>query len=264
MSGDDVSGDGMVRDDRGGRVRRDASGGHPGADGAVAPVAAPRFAVSAVIIDLDGTLLDTAADLAAAVNAMLAELGRAPLPLERVRDFVGKGAEVLVHRALTDTFDGRAGDAEFAPAMAAFLRHYQRENGLHARCYPGVVEGLDAMRAAGLRLAVVTNKPHAFTVPLLHQQGLSGYFELVVSGDSLPRKKPDPMPMLHVCACFGVPPERMLAIGDSVNDARAARAAGMRVMAVPYGYNEGLEVHALDVDAIVESLHHAASLVDCV
>lgn len=242
----------------------DDARGNARQDSADAPDSTRRFAVSAVIVDLDGTLLDTVADLAAAVNAMLADLGRTPLPLARVRDFVGKGAEVLVHRALTDTLDGRADAATFAPAMAAFLRHYQRENGLHARCYPDVVEGLEAMRGAGLRLAVVTNKPHAFTVPLLHQQGLSGFFELVVSGDSLPRKKPDPMPMLHVCERFGVPPQRMLAIGDSVNDALAARAAGMCVMAVPYGYNEGLEVQSLDVDAIVATLLHAASLVDCV
>ena len=223
-----------------------------------------RFAVSGVILDLDGTLLDTVADLAAAVNAMLADLGRPPLTLERVRNFVGKGAEVLVHRALTGAPDGRADAARFAAALESFLHHNRRENGLHAHLYAGVVDGLAAMRAAGLRLAVVTNKPHAFTVPLLAQQGLSGFFELVVSGDSLPRKKPDPMPMLHVSERFGVPPARILAIGDSINDALAARAAGMPVMAVPYGYNEGREVQSLDVDAIVESLLQAASLVDCV
>ncbi len=221
-----------------------------------------RFGAAGVIIDLDGTLLDTAADLAAAMNATLAELGRSALAVEQVARYVGKGAEVLVHRALTGRADGRAGAAQFEPAMRAFLSHYRRENGRSARLYPGVREGLEAMRDKGLRLAVVTNKPAAFTVPLLATTGIAEFFELVVSGDTVARKKPDPMPMRHVCEHFGLPPQRMVAIGDSMNDAIAARAAGIPVMAVPYGYNEGLEVQALDVDAIVATLFEASALID--
>jgi len=216
----------------------------------------------AVILDLDGTLLDTAADLAAAVNAMLVDAGRAPLPLERVAAYVGKGAAVLVHRALTDDPEGRAAEAEFEPAYRAFLEHYRVENGRSAVLYPGVLAGLEAMRAKGLRLAVVTNKPSAFISPLLEQCGIAHFFELVVGGDSLARRKPDPLPMLHVCESFGLEPAQVVAIGDSLNDALAARAAGMPVLAVPYGYNEGRDVRSLDVDAIVSSLLEAAGLIE--
>lgn len=216
----------------------------------------------AVILDLDGTLLDTAADLAAAVNAMLADAGRAPLPVERVAAYVGKGAAVLVHRALTGDPEGRAPEAAFEPAYRAFLEHYRVENGRHAALYPGVLAGLEAMRAKGLRLAVVTNKPQAFIGPLLEQCGIAHYFELVVGGDSLARRKPDPLPMLHVCESFGLEPAQVVAIGDSLNDALAARAAGMPVLAVPYGYNEGHDVRSLDVDAIVSSLLEAAGLIE--
>jgi phosphoglycolate phosphatase len=220
-----------------------------------------RFPARAVLIDLDGTLLDTAPDLAAAVNRMLAELGREPLPLARVASFVGKGAEVLVHRALADHLDGRAPPALLEPALRAFLRHYEDTNGRHAVIYPGVREGLAAMRAAGLALACVTNKPQAFAEPLLARMGLADAFVFVQGGDELPLRKPDPLPLQHAAARLRVPPELTVAIGDSLNDAQAARAAGMAVFAVPYGYNEGADVRGLDVDAIVDSLIQAAGLI---
>jgi phosphoglycolate phosphatase len=216
----------------------------------------------AVIIDLDGTLLDTAADLAAATNRMLADLGREPLAEQTVAGYVGKGSEVLVHRVLSGSRDGRVDEALHARGLASFFRHYESENGRHARAYPGVREGLDAMRAKGLRLACVTNKPYAFTVPLLERCGMLGDFELVVGGDSLPRKKPDPLPMLHVARTFGLPPSQVVAIGDSLNDAEAARAAGMPVLLVPYGYNEGRDVRSLDTDGIVATLLEAALRID--
>ena len=221
-----------------------------------------RFAARAAIIDLDGTLLDTAADLAAAVNAMLSAMGRATLPVEQVASYVGKGVEVLVHRALTLSLDGRVPAESFAPAMQSFDAHYRRENGRHASVYPGVLEGLQAMRDAGLKLSVVTNKPIGFALPLLADTGLAQYFDLVVGGDTVARKKPDPMPMLHVCAQLGIAPEQVVAIGDSLNDALAARAAGMAVLAVPYGYNEGRDARSLDVDAIVDTLFEASRLID--
>ena len=221
-----------------------------------------RFAARAAIIDLDGTLLDTAADLAAAVNAMLLAMGRAALPVEQVAGYVGRGVEVLVHRALTLSLDGRVPADSFTPAMQSFDAHYRRENGRHASVYPGVLEGLQAMRDAGLKLAVVTNKPIGFAVPLLSDTGLAKYFDLVVGGDTVARKKPDPLPMLHVCAQFGVAPEQVVAVGDSLNDALAARAAGMAVLAVPYGYNEGCDIRSLDVDAIVDTLFEASRLID--
>ncbi len=218
--------------------------------------------IAGVIVDLDGTILDTAPDLVAATNAVLDEIGRPALPFDRIVSFVGKGAEVLVHRALTDDLDGRAPADDHARAMALFKRHYLRENGRSARPFPGVVEGLTAFRDAGLRLACVTNKPAMFTEPLLRTTGLAPFFELVVSGDTLPARKPDPLPMHHVAAAFGMEPARILAIGDSLNDAAAARAAGMRVLAVPYGYNEGQDVRSLDVDGIVATLLDAARLLN--
>lgn len=216
------------------------------------------FDVDAVLIDLDGTLLDTVADLAAATNAMLAELGRAPLALASVAAYVGKGAAVLVHRALGGALDARVGPDEFEPAMAAFLRHYERENGLRATPYEGAMAGLEEMRAKGLALACVTNKPQRFADPLLERCGMAPHFQLVLGGDALARRKPDPLPMRHAAEQLGVEPARCLAIGDSVNDALAARAAGMAVLAVPYGYNEGRDVRELDVDGIVASLAEAA------
>jgi phosphoglycolate phosphatase len=227
-----------------------------------APRVGPRLRARAVIIDLDGTLLDTAADLAAATNLMRIEFGLPPLPESAVAAYVGKGAEVLVHRALGGGLDARVDGALHARGHAAFLRHYALENGRRARAYPGVREGLDAMRVKGLRLACVTNKPQAFAEPLLARCGMAADFELVLGGDALVRRKPDPMPMLHAAHCMGAAPAAVVAIGDSINDALAARAAGMPVLAVPYGYNEGRDVRSLDVDGIVDSLLEAARLID--
>ena len=221
-----------------------------------------RWSARAVLIDLDGTLLDTIDDLAAAANAMLVELGLAPRPIAELRSFVGKGAESLVQRALTGQLDGRVEPQRLAEAAAVFRRHYARENGISARCYPGVREGLAEMKSKGLGIACVTNKPVAFTMPLLERTELLSSFDIVIGGDSLPRKKPDPDQLLHACAGFGVAPGEALMIGDSVNDALAARAAGMPVFVLPYGYNEGRDVATLDADAVIESLAHAARLIE--
>jgi phosphoglycolate phosphatase len=222
----------------------------------------PRVSARAVILDLDGTLLDTAADLAAATNLMMIELGREPLPQATVASYIGKGVEVLVHRALGGSLDARVDHDLHTRGHDAFMRHYQVENGRHSRPYDGVVEGVAAMRAKGLRLACVTNKPKSFADPLLAHFGLAQCFELIVGGDTLPLRKPDPMPMLHVAQRFEVDPLKIVAIGDSLNDALAARAAGMPVFAVPYGYNEGRDVRTLDVDAVFDSLLIAADHID--
>jgi len=215
--------------------------------------------VSAVTIDLDGTLADTIPDLAAGANAMLAELGRPAVGLERIRTFVGKGIPKLVERTLTESF----GDAALMErALPVFERCYAECNGRHSALYPGVSEGLDALRGMGMPLACVTNKSGRFTAPLLEHLGLARYFEQVVAGDTLAQKKPDPAQLLHACRGFGVVPGEMLMIGDSVNDAEAARAAGCPVFCVPYGYNEGRDVRELDVDAIVGSLVEATRLIE--
>lgn len=221
-----------------------------------------RFRADGVIVDLDGTLLDTVADLVAALDATLAEFGRAPVAEADVRRYVGRGVRVLMHRALAGSLDGRVEEALADRALAAFATHYARENGVSAAPYPQVHEGLEAMRAKGLRLACVTNKPQGFADALLGRTGLARHFELTLGGDALPRCKPDPMPLQHVAQHFGFDRSRMVVIGDSLNDTQAARAAGMPVMVVPYGYNEGRPADALDADAVVTTLLEAAQRID--
>lgn len=217
---------------------------------------------TSALFDLDGTLMDTLPDLANAVNAMRLELGMAALPDVLIGTYIGKGASVLVERALQDP----DGDDAIAPerlrdALERFQHHYHLINGDAAVLYPGCLEGLERFRSMGLRLAVVTNKPTAFTAPLLERAGIAHFFDVVVCGDTCARAKPDPMPVLHACTQLGVSPDQAVMVGDSVNDALAGRAAGAAVLAVPYGYNEGHDVQTLDVDAIVSSIADAAQWV---
>ena len=216
--------------------------------------------IAAVMIDLDGTLLDTIPDLAAAAERMLAALALPLCTQEQVRTFVGKGIPNLVGRCLAASAGEASAAALQGEALALFQTFYFEESGRRSAVYPGVIEGLAQFRALGLRLACVTNKAARFTLPLLAQTRLAPWFELVVSGDTLARKKPDPMQLTHICAAFALAPAQVLLIGDSINDAQAARAAGCPVLCVPYGYNEGEDVRNLDCDAIVGSLAEAASL----
>jgi phosphoglycolate phosphatase len=218
--------------------------------------------VRAVLLDLDGTLLDTLPDLAAAVNAMLADLGYPILPEEMVRRYVGRGVANLVKRALAGSPDAAEDDAP-APieALASFREHYARENGQRTRFFPGVKEGLEAIRRMGLPMAVVTNKAAMFTGPLLEMTRLAEFFSLVVSGGDLPKHKPDPMSLTWACGHLGVSPADVLFIGDSVTDFLAARAACCRVFLLPYGYNEGRDVRKLDCDAIVPTIADAVHLI---
>jgi phosphoglycolate phosphatase len=211
--------------------------------------------IRAVLLDLDGTLLDTAPDLAAAANAMLTELGCRPLSEAAVRDFIGQGIDHLVRRCLECA---GAEAASFASARERFELHYAQTNGRAAREYPGVREGLAAMQAAGLRLACVTNKAARFTLPLLERAGLSAFFDAVVTADQVGKRKPDPEPFLQACRQLGVAMQDAVVVGDSENDALGARAAGSRVYLVPYGYREGREVREIESDGIVASLVHAA------
>jgi len=220
-----------------------------------------RVPARGVLIDLDGTLLDTVPDLAAAVNAMRADFGRAPLPTGQVAAYVGKGADVLVHRSLTESMDGRADAADFQRGKSSFYAHYRRENGRQAIVFPGVREAIALMRERGLALACVTNKPREFTHELLQRAGLDD-FDAIVSGDDTTEKKPHPAPMLHACALLKLLPSETAMVGDSENDVLSARAAGCRVIVVETGYNEGRPVSELDADAIVAGLLEAARLIE--
>ena len=218
-------------------------------------------AIKAAIIDLDGTMLHTVPDFELALNGMRLELDLAPIDQQTIEPMVGKGSEKLIRDVLALDFDAARIDAVFAQAMASYQRHYLAINGQRSTLFPDVLEGLRALKDLGLRLACVTNKPIAFATPLLTQKGLAPYFEIVYGGDSLARKKPDPLPLLQVCADFELAPEQVVAIGDSSNDAEAARAAGCFVLTVPYGYNHGKPVQTINSDGIVDSLLDAAKLI---
>jgi phosphoglycolate phosphatase len=218
-------------------------------------------AIRAVIVDLDGTMLDTVPDFHVAINRTRFDFGLAAISAQRIEQLVGKGSENLIRGVLAIDFDAAGVEQRIVSAMDAYQRHYLAINGDHSALYDGVLAGLDAMRAMGLRMACVTNKPIAFAAPLLAKKGLAPYFEIVYGGECLPRKKPDPMPLLRVCADFALAPGQVVAIGDSSNDAEAARAAGCFVLTVPYGYNHGQPIHETDSDGIVESLLDAASLI---
>jgi phosphoglycolate phosphatase len=217
------------------------------------------LAVRAVLIDLDGTLLDTVLDLHAAASGMLQDLALPAVSVEAIRSYVGRGIPNLVKRVLTGDM-AAAEDARPPPgeALASFRHHYARENGRHATLFPGVLEGLQAFKAMDLPLGVITNKAEIFTLPLLRSTGLMPFFDVIVSGDVLPRPKPDPMPLLWASGRLAVSPVDVVMIGDSVHDCQAGRAAGCHVLLVPYGYNEGRDVRDLASDGIVSTLAEAA------
>ncbi|HEX5538889.1 MAG TPA: HAD-IA family hydrolase, partial [Methylophilaceae bacterium] len=177
---------------------------------------------------------------------------------DAIVSYIGNGAAKLIKRLLTGQMDGEPEADIFDEAQALFYRHYAEVLDVHTQFYPGVIEGLRTLKNLGLRLACITNKPAQFTVPLLKIMGLHAYFDLVVSGDSLARKKPDPLPLLHVCEQFFIAPAEMAMIGDSAADMEAARAAGCYAIYVPYGYNRGISAANAGADAIIDNLLDAA------
>lgn len=217
------------------------------------------FHPQVVLFDLDGTLLDTAPDLALAANALLLELGRAPVTQADIRRWIGRGIAHLVQQMLSADEENPS-PALLSAAVTAFKRYYAQCNGFAAQAYAGVIEGLNAFQSAGCPMAVVTNKADAFVAPLLERTGLAHYFAVTLGGEKLPRAKPDPMPLTWLCGRLNALPTEALLIGDSLVDAAAARAAGARVFLVPYGYNEGRAPLPGDCDAIVESVFHAYQL----
>ncbi len=221
-----------------------------------------RFVARAVLIDLDGTLVDSLPDIARAANAMRAELGLDELPVSCVASYVGKGVDVLVHRMLTQTMDDPAPPEVFELGRQSFHRHYGQVNGNESRVYPGVKQALEDLRGKAIALACVTNKPRSFTLHLLERTNLRGAFNSIVSGDDTRQKKPHGEPMLHACALLDVAAADAIVVGDSENDLLSARAAGCRMIVVETGYNEGKSVSDLSADAIVPSLLDAARLIE--
>ncbi len=214
--------------------------------------------VRAVAFDLDGTLIDTLPDLAAAGNRMLRAMERVPVSEAQVRLFIGDGVAVLTRRLLTGSMHLEPAADEFARALDLFKDLYAEELVVRSQAYPGVLTGLAALHERFM-LGCVTNKALAYTEPLLAATQLRPYFRLVLGGDSLPYKKPDPHPFLHCATHFGVAPAQLLVVGDSPNDCRAARAAGCPVVCVPYGYSGPGGVRELDCDAIVTDVFELAT-----
>jgi phosphoglycolate phosphatase len=222
--------------------------------------------LTAAIVDLDGTMVDTLGDFEVALNRTLADLDLPPITRSLVERTVGKGSEhlirsVLAHqlalpevKSLTNVCDSRSVESLYEAAWQRYQHHYLAINGEFAAVYPGVVEGLQQLRDAGLQLACLTNKPLSFAKPLLQAKGLDSFFAHVFGGDSFERKKPDPLPLLKTCEALGVQPAQALMVGDSSNDAQAARAAGCPVALVRYGYNHGEPVDGVDADAHVDTL----------
>jgi phosphoglycolate phosphatase len=212
-------------------------------------------AVDAALFDLDGTLVHSLGDFAVALGALMHELDLPRLDAGEVAPLLGKGVDHLVHTVLARVV-GEPQAAELFPrAKPIYWRHYVAVNGRHSEVYAGVREGLDRLRAGGVQLACVTNKPMAFARPLLQAMGLDGHFPVISAGDSHPRMKPDPLPLLATCERLGVIPARALMVGDSTNDSVAARAAGCPVALMRYGYNHGVPVDHVDCDAALDDLN---------
>lgn len=205
----------------------------------------------AFLIDLDGTLVDTLGDFVYVLNQVLAELGQRGVTREFVELTVGQGSEHLIRSTLAEV---GADAGLYDEAWARYQQHYEAANGEHSDVFPGVLAGLQGLRALGLPMACLTNKPARFARELLRRKGLDGFFDQVFGGDDFERKKPDPMPLLKTCEALGTPPAASWMIGDSSNDAKAARAAGCPVVLVRYGYNHGEPIEAVDADRFIDSL----------
>ena len=207
-----------------------------------------------ILIDVDGTLVDSVPDLAYCVDVMMERLSRGPHGEAAVRNWVGNGVEHLVRRALIGKLDGEPEEADFQRAYPIFLDLYAQNTSKRSLLYPGVREGLDWLSAAGYPLGCVTNKAAQFTLPLLKDLGVIDRFAIVISGDTLPKKKPDPLPLLHAAEHFGVGATDSLMIGDSVSDVKAARAAGFKVICMSYGYNHGQDIREAQPEAVIDSM----------
>jgi len=215
-----------------------------------------------ILIDVDGTLVDSVPDLAYCVDEMMQAIGRPAYGEERVRDWVGNGVERLVRRALIGQLDGEPADEDFQRAYPIFLDLYAENTSKRSLLYPGIQEGLEWLKSKGFTLGCVTNKAAQFTLPLLRDLEVSDYFGLVVAGDTLPKKKPDPLPLLHAAEHFGVSPADSLMIGDSVSDVKAARAAGFTIVCMSYGYNHGQDIREANPDAVIDSLVEIEGLLE--
>lgn len=215
-----------------------------------------------ILIDVDGTLVDSVPDLWYCVDEMMKELGMPERGEAAVREWVGNGVETLTKRALTNDLNGEPEAELFAKAMPIFDALYAVNTSKRSVLYPGVKETLDAFSQDDYRLACVTNKAERFTIPILKDLGIHDYFEMIVCGDQLEKKKPDPMPLLHVAKELGVDPSDSLMLGDSMSDVKAARAAGFNIVCMSYGYNHGEDIRDYNPDAVIDTMTEFQGLIE--
>ncbi|MGV6817907.1 MAG: phosphoglycolate phosphatase [Thiotrichales bacterium] len=207
-----------------------------------------------VLIDVDGTLVDSVPDLAFCVNAMMLALNMPERSEADVRNWVGNGVPRLVERALTNDLNGTPEPELYEKAYPIFLDLYAENTSKRSMLYPGVIEGLDFLKTAGYRIGCVTNKAEQFTHPLLKDLGIFDRFEIIISGDTLPKKKPDPLPLLHAAKSLGASPEKSVMLGDSISDVKASRAAGFKIICMSYGYNHGEDIRNYNPDVVIDSM----------
>ncbi|HEY0905712.1 MAG TPA: phosphoglycolate phosphatase, partial [Methylophilus sp.] len=200
--------------------------------------------------------------IAEAANQMLAALGKPALPQAQISTYIGEGVQNLIKRSLTGSLHVEPEAEEFSRAQPLYHTAYAA-NAMDSQPFTGVHAALQSLQQLGYRLACVTNKPEKFTLPLLQHSGLADFFDMVISGDSLPKKKPDPLPLLHICQQLGVLPSQAMLVGDSETDIAAAHAAGCFVVTVPYGYNQGRPIDASQVDATIAQLPELIGLLEC-
>ena len=212
------------------------------------------FQPKLIMIDVDGTLVDSVPDLAYCIDEMMQKLGLQKWGEAKVRHWVGNGVPKLVERALTGELEGRPIKEVFDVAYPIFLDLYEDNNAQRSYLYDGVREGLDYLIFQGYQLGCVTNKAEQFTLPLLKSLGIIDYFGVVISGDTLERKKPDPMPLIHSADFFNVKPNECLMLGDSVSDVKAARAANFQIICMSYGYNHGNNIADENPDLVIDSM----------
>lgn len=215
-----------------------------------------------ILIDVDGTLVDSVPDLAYCVDEMMKQLDMPTHGEAKVRNWVGNGVERLTRRALIGQLDGEPDDELFEKAYPIFLELYAENTSKRSCLYPGVKEGIDYLKSKGYKLGCVTNKASQFTIPLLKDLGVHDHFEIIICGDTLEKKKPDPMPLLHAAEFFGVKPENAMMLGDSISDVKASRAAGFQIICMSYGYNHGEDIRDAKPDAVIDSMAELPGILD--
>jgi len=213
-----------------------------------------------VLIDLDGTLVDSVPDLAWCIDEMMKAIDMPVRGEAKVRLWVGNGVPRLIERALSDQLDALPNPALYAKAQPIFMALYANNSSKRSQIYPAVLEGLKWLKDEGIKLGCVTNKDERFTLPILKDLGLVDFFDIVISGDTLPVKKPDPAPLLHGARFFDIAPGKAMMIGDSISDVKASRAAGFSIVCLTYGYNHGIDIRTADPDAVIDTFAELANL----